>query len=81
MQNYKKIITLSTIKAWCYGSLVIKQSGELDQPSGIYSFVPLAFVAAVGGVGFEDVAVSGFQLFKDTALVYHSGPAIIGETA
>ena len=43
--------------------------------------MPFAFVAAVGGVGFEDVAVSGFQLFKDTALVYHSGPAIIGETA
>ena len=43
--------------------------------------VKLAFVAAVGGVGFEDVTVSGFQLFQDTALVHHTGPAVIGETA
>ena len=43
--------------------------------------VKLAFVAAVGGVGFEDVAVTGFQFFQDTALVYHSGSIVIGETA
>ncbi len=41
----------------------------------------LTFVAAVGGVGFEDVAVSGFQLFQDTALVHYSGPTVVGETA
>ena len=45
------------------------------------TIVPLAFVAAVGGVGFEDIAVSGFQLFQDTALVYHTGSTVIGETA
>ena len=43
--------------------------------------MPFTFVAAVGGVDFEDVAVTGFQLFKDTALVHHSGSAVIGETA
>ena len=59
----------------------MKKYFEFGQPSGINSFVPFALVAAVGSVGFEDVAVTGFQLFKDTALVYHSGPAIIGETA
>ena len=40
-----------------------------------------AFVAAVGGVGFEDVAVSGFQFFQDAAFVDHSGTAVIGECA
>ena len=41
----------------------------------------LAFVMAMGGVGFEDVAVSGFQLFKDIALVHYSGTTVVGETA
>ena len=41
----------------------------------------LAFVAAVGGVGFEDVAVAGFQFFKDTAFVDHTGAAVVGECA
>lgn len=36
-------------------------------------------IAAVGGVGFEDVAVAGFELFKDTALVDDTGTAVIGE--
>ncbi len=43
--------------------------------------MPFAFVAAMGGVGFEDVAVSGFQLFQDTALVHYSGTTVVGETA
>ncbi len=43
--------------------------------------MPFAFVAAVGGVCFEDVAVTGFQLFQDTALIDNSGAAVIGETA
>ena len=38
----------------------MKKYFEFGQPSGINSFVPLAFVAAMGGVGFEDVAVTGF---------------------
>ena len=41
----------------------------------------LAFVAAVGGVGFEDVAVSGFQFFQDAAFVDHAGAAVVGECA
>ena len=40
-----------------------------------------AFVAAVGGVGFEDVAVAGFQLFQDAAFVDHTGTAVVGECA
>lgn len=39
----------------------------------------LAFIAAVGGVGFEDVAVASFELFQDTAFVYDSGAAVVGE--
>lgn len=39
----------------------------------------LAFIAAVGGVGFEDVAVTGFELFQDTALVDDTGTAVVGE--
>lgn len=41
--------------------------------------MPLAFIATVGGVGFEDVAVAGFELFQDTALVYDTGTAVVGE--
>lgn len=41
--------------------------------------MPFAFIAAVGGVSFEDVAVSGFELFQDTALVDDTGAAVIGE--
>ena len=43
--------------------------------------MPFAFVAAVGGVGFEDVAVSGFQFFQDTAFVYDTGAAVVSECA
>ena len=45
------------------------------------AFVPFAFVAAVGGIGFEDVAVSGFQFFQNAGLVNHSGTAVISECA
>lgn len=38
-----------------------------------------AFIAAVGGVGFEDVAVTGFEFLEDTAFVDDTGPAVIGE--
>ena len=43
--------------------------------------MPFAFVAAVGGVGFEDVAVAGFQFFQDAAFVDHAGTAVVGECA
>ena len=45
------------------------------------TFVPFAFVAAVGGVDLEDVAVSGFQLFQDATFVDNSGAAVIGKCA
>ena len=43
--------------------------------------MPLAFVAAVGGVGLEDVAVATFQLFQDGGLVDYTGTAVVGECA
>lgn len=33
----------------------------------------------MGGVGLEDVAVAGFQLFEDAGLVDDSGATVIGE--
>ncbi len=53
-----------------FGDTTISQSG-----------VWLAFVAAVGGVGFEDVAVAGFQFFQDAAFIDHAGTAVVGECA
>ena len=41
----------------------------------------LAFVAAVGGVGLEDVAVAGFQFFQDAAFVDNARAAVVGECA
>ena len=41
--------------------------------------MPFTFEAAVGGVGFEDVAVPSFQLFQYAAFVYDSGAAVVGE--
>lgn len=41
----------------------------------------LTFVAAVGNVGLEDVAVAEFQLFQDGGLVDDAGAAVVGECA
>ena len=43
--------------------------------------MPLTFVAAVGGVGLEDVAVASLQFFQDGGLVDYTGTAVIGECA
>ena len=43
--------------------------------------MPFAFVAAVGGVGLEDVAVAVFQLFQDGGLVDYTGATVVGECA
>ena len=43
--------------------------------------MPLAFVMAVGGICFENVAVATFQLFQDGGLVYYAGAAVVGECA
>ena len=39
----------------------------------------LVFVVAVGGVGFEDVAVAGFEEAEDAGFVDHTGTAVIGK--
>lgn len=36
------------------------------------------FVAAVGSVGFENVAVAGFKLFQHGGFVHHTGAAVVG---
>lgn len=41
----------------------------------------LPFVSAMRGVGLEDVAVAGFELFQDTAFVYDTGTAVVGKGA
>lgn len=41
--------------------------------------MPFAFIAAVGSVGFEDVAVTGFEFLQDTALVDDAGAAVVSE--
>ena len=58
-----------------------EKSGKLSKPPGMYMLVKLAFVSAVGGVGFEDVTVSGFQFFQNAGLVNHSRTAVISECA
>lgn len=39
----------------------------------------LAFVTAVGGVGFEDVAVAGFEFLQEAAFIDDTGTAVVGE--
>ena len=41
----------------------------------------LAFVAAMGDVGFEDVAVAGFQFLQNGGFVDDAGTAVVGERA
>lgn len=41
----------------------------------------LAFIAAMGNVGLEDVAVAGFELFQDGGFVDNAGTAVVGECA
>ena len=43
--------------------------------------MPFPFVAAVGCVGLEYVAVTAFQLFQDGGLVDYSGTTVVGECA
>lgn len=57
------------------------EGGDFHAAAGVETFVPFTFVAAVGGVGLEDVAVAGFQLFEDAGLVDDSGAAVVGECA
>lgn len=41
----------------------------------------LAFVAAVGNVGLEDVAVAGFEFLQDGGFVDDTGTAVVCECA
>lgn len=41
--------------------------------------MPFAFITAMRGIGFEDVAVAGFQFFQDAALVDCAGTAVVGK--
>ena len=43
--------------------------------------VELAFVAAMGNVGFEDVAVAGFEFLQDGGFVDDAGAAVVCECA
>ena len=41
--------------------------------------MPFAFVVAVGGISFEDVAVAGFELFIDAGLVFGTRADVVGQ--
>lgn len=41
--------------------------------------VEFAFIAAVGGVSLEDVAVAGFEFLQDAAFVDDTRTAVVGE--
>lgn len=43
--------------------------------------MPFAFVAAVGNVGLEDVAVAGFEFLQNGGFVDDTGTAVVGECA
>lgn len=40
-----------------------------------------AFVAAMGGVGLEDVSVAGFQFFEYAGLIDNAGTTVVGKCA
>lgn len=54
---------------------------DFSKSTDVDTLMPFAFVAAMVGVGCEDVAVSSFRLFKDAAFGYNTWAAVIGETA
>lgn len=58
-----------------------EKCGKFGQSSFIESGMFLAFVAAVGNVGLEDVAVAGFELFQDGGLVDDAGTTVVGKCA
>lgn len=45
------------------------------------AFLPFGAITAMGGVGLEDVAVTGFDLFQDGGFVDDAGAAVVGECA
>lgn len=49
-----------------------KKDPDFSKSTGVDTLMPFAFVAAMVGVGCEDVAVSSFRLFKDAAFGYNT---------
>lgn len=56
-----------------------KQCSKFRNSSLVELLMEPAFIAAMGSIGFEDVAVTGFELFKDSAFVDDTRAAVIGE--
>lgn len=67
--------------AGCFRCLWDKKGSKFREPSLMKTGMPFAFVTAMGGVGFEYVAVSGFQLFQDAAFVDYTWAAVVGKAA
>lgn len=59
--------------------LFTKQCGKFSQPADINAFVELAFITAVGSVGFEDIAVADFEFLQNAAFVDDTWTAVVGE--
>ena len=57
----------------------MKKYGVFCKASFVELLVEFAFIAAVGGVGFEDVAVADFEFLQDAAFVDDTGAAVVGE--
>ena len=54
-----------------------KKSGKLYQAALMELLMEFAFVATVGGVGLEDVAVARFQFFEDAGFIHRTGADIV----
>lgn len=52
---------------------------KLGEAATAQTFMRFAFVAAVGGIGGVDVAVSALQLFQDAGFVDDSRTTIVGK--
>lgn len=57
----------------------MKKYGVFCKASFVELLVEFAFIAAVGDIGFEDVAVTGFELFQDAAFIDDTGAAVVGK--
>lgn len=65
----------------CYiGRLTLwdEKDSDFHAAASVETLMEFAFVAAVGGVGFEDVAIAGFQLFEDGGFVDDTGATVVG---
>ena len=41
--------------------------------------MPFAFIVAMGGVGFENITVAGFEEAQDAGFVDYTGTEVVGE--